>query len=416
MSLAGKHVLFISYNGMLDPLGQSQVIPYLKELSKRGARFTLLSYERDQAFADEGRQRCHVLRAELAQSGIEWHWLRYHKRPSIPATAFDVAAGVRFASRLIRERNIEMVHARSHIPALIALRLKQRLGVKMIFDVRGLMAEEYIDAGHWKSNGAAARLTKQMEARALKATDGVVTMTGALWSEMRAWPCLQSSEPAHETIPCCIDLEAFRFDPQIRASRRAELGIGDRFVLVYSGSIGGWYMTNEMAAFFATLKRQQPDTFFLWLTQGERSIVDEAMLAASVGPGDYAVRSIAPADVPSWLSAGDAGIAFYLPGTSRLGTSPVKVSEYLACGLPVVVNRGVGDSEEFIQREQIGAIVQGFNSAEYSTAAGTIAEMAAAPEEIRARARDVAERLFDVRSIGVERYARLYERVLGSSG
>src|SRR5205814_6316570 len=43
MALANRCVLYISYNGMLDPLGQSQVIPYLKELSKLGVRFTLLS-------------------------------------------------------------------------------------------------------------------------------------------------------------------------------------------------------------------------------------------------------------------------------------------------------------------------------------------------------------------------------------
>src|SRR5436190_4056808 len=167
MSIAGKKVLFISYNGMLDPLGQSQVIPYLKELSRLGAQFTLLSFEREHAFTAEGQKCCESLRAELARSEIEWHWLRYHKRPSIPATAFDVAAGVRLAGRLIRHNRIELVHARSHIPAMIALRLKQRLGVRMIFDFRGLMAEEYIDSGHWNANGAAARLTKNMEARAL---------------------------------------------------------------------------------------------------------------------------------------------------------------------------------------------------------------------------------------------------------
>jgi glycosyltransferase involved in cell wall biosynthesis len=415
MSIAGKQVLFISYNGMLDPLGQSQVIPYLKELSKLGAQFTLLSYERDHAFGSEGQQRCESLRTELAESGIEWHWLRYHKRPSIPATAFDVAAGVRFASRLIKQKKIEMVHARSHIPALIALRLKQRLGVRMIFDVRGLMAEEYIDAGHWSSNGAAARLTKNMEARALNATDGVVTLTDVLWSEMRAWPSLQSNHAAHETIPCCIDLEAFRFEEQARTVRRADIGIDDRFVLVYSGSIGGWYMTGEMADFFAALKQKRPNAFFLWLTQGDKSIVDQAMTPASLSPDDYAVRSVKPADVPSWLSASDAGIAFYRPGISRLGTSPVKVSEYLACGLPVVVNAGVGDSGALISREKIGTLVQDFTEAEYSLAAATIAEYTNTPAEIRRRTRAVAEKFFDVRQVGVERYARLYERVLNDN-
>jgi len=142
MALANRHVLYISYNGMLDPLGQSQVIPYLKELSKLGVRFTLLSYERAPAYSAEGTQRCRVLQEELSQFNIEWHHLRYHQRPSLPATAYDVAAGVHFTNGLLRRNKIELVHARAHIPAVIALALKRRFGIKMIFDVRGLIAEE----------------------------------------------------------------------------------------------------------------------------------------------------------------------------------------------------------------------------------------------------------------------------------
>ena len=51
--------------------------------------------------------------------------------------------------------------------------------------------------------------------------------------------------------------------------RRAELGLQDAFVLVYSGSIGGWYLTEEMADFFSTLLKVRPDAHFLWLTPGE---------------------------------------------------------------------------------------------------------------------------------------------------
>jgi glycosyltransferase involved in cell wall biosynthesis len=93
----------------------------------------------------------------------------------------------------------------------------------------------------------------------------------------------------------------------------------------------------------------------------------------------------------------------------------VKVSEYLACGLPVVVNAGVGDSGALISREKIGTLVQDFTAAEYSVAAATIAEYADTPAEIRRRTRAVAEKFFDVRQVGVERYARLYQRVLGDN-
>src|SRR5215212_4712367 len=71
--LEGRRVLFISYNGMLDPLGQTQVIPYLRELAKRGVRYTLLSFERDKAFTAEGARKCEVLRQELSAQAIEWH-------------------------------------------------------------------------------------------------------------------------------------------------------------------------------------------------------------------------------------------------------------------------------------------------------------------------------------------------------
>src|SRR5256885_5666772 len=117
MALCNRRVLYISYNGMLDPLGQSQVIPYLKELSRAGIQFTLLSFERSKAFSPAGVKQCTALQCELAASGIDWHWLRYHKTPSLPATCYDVWAGVRFASGLVRRKQIEMVHARSHVPA-----------------------------------------------------------------------------------------------------------------------------------------------------------------------------------------------------------------------------------------------------------------------------------------------------------
>jgi hypothetical protein len=96
MELQGepKRVLFISYNGMLDPLGQTQVIPYLRELAKHGVQFTLLSFERPAAFTGEGARRRDELREELSEQGIEWHWLRYHQHPSVPATIYDVIAGI----------------------------------------------------------------------------------------------------------------------------------------------------------------------------------------------------------------------------------------------------------------------------------------------------------------------------------
>src|SRR5688572_14338993 len=219
MGLEGRRVLFISYNGMLDPLGQSQVLPYLRELAKMGVRFALLSFERAQAFTANGIARWEELQRHLALENIDWHWLRYHQKPSLPATAFDVMAGIRYSRKLVERNGIEMVHARGHIPAAIGLALKKRFGLKLIFDVRGLMADEYVDAEHWSRGGMLYRLTKSVERRLFAASDGVVTLTERIWPLIRDWDGLEGREVVHEVIPCCVDLELFRFAPDDRQRR-----------------------------------------------------------------------------------------------------------------------------------------------------------------------------------------------------
>ena len=411
--LQGRRVMFISYNGMLDPLGQTQVLPYLRELAKKGVRFTLLSFERAVAFTPEGVSRCEELRRELETDGIEWHWLRYHQRPSVPATVFDVLAGIRKASVLVQRNKIEMVHARGHIPATIALALKRRFGVKMIFDLRGLMAEEYVDAEHWRQGSLPYRITKRAERQILAATDAIVTLTKKIWPIIREWEGLRGRAPHHEVIPCCVDLARFRFSDEDRARRRNELGLADQFTIVYSGSLDGWYLTEKMADFFASFVKRNPKAHLLWLTTGSHERVRELMNSRNVGTDHYSVRSVAAADVPSYLSAADAGLAFIKKCVSKMASSPTKNGEYLACGLPLIINAGIGDSDALVDEWQAGVLIEEFTEQEYALAGPHIEAMVAAPN-VRDQTRRVAEELFHLENVAGERYASLYQRVLNN--
>jgi glycosyltransferase involved in cell wall biosynthesis len=350
---------------MLDPLGQTQVIPYLRQLAKIGIRFTLLSFERDQAFAGDGPTKCEVLKQKLLAEGIEWHWLRYHQKPSLPATAYDVMTGVRYASKLVRRNRIELVHARSHIPATIGLALKRRFGLKLIFDVRGLMADEYVDANHWRKDSVPYRLTKRMEHEALHAAEGVMTLTEAIWPIMTSWLVLsERSHVAHVVVPCCADLELFQFREADRDQRRAELGLEDRFVVVYSGSIDGWYLTEQMADFFACLLSLRADAHALWLTPNKHERIRKLMAERRVSPDRYSVLAADPAAVPGYLSASDAGLAFIKPCFSKLASSPTKYAEYLGCGLPLIINRGIGDADKLVTEEGAGVLLNELNDDE----------------------------------------------------
>src|SRR5262249_36741383 len=157
--------------------------------------------------------------------------------------------------------------------------------------------DEYVDANHWRKDSVPYRLTKKAETQALKAADGVVTLTQKIWDVIKEWDSVRGRNVPHAVVPCCADLELFRFDANVRAERRQELGVADRFVVVYSGSIDGWYLTEEMCDFFVTLRSQKPDAFFLWLTGGNRERIKKLMTDQGVSQRDFEIVAAFPSDV-----------------------------------------------------------------------------------------------------------------------
>jgi glycosyltransferase involved in cell wall biosynthesis len=273
-----------------------------------------------------------------------------------------------------------------------------------------LMAEEYVDARHWPEGGLRYRVTKAAERRIFAATDGVVTLTERIWPILKEWDGLKGRAVHHEVIPCCVDLSLFRFDEEERARLRAELGLNDSFTFVYSGSLDGWYLTEEMADFFASVVRRQSRAHLLWLTTGSHERVRQLMSARGIAEDQFSVRAVTPKEIPSYLAAGDVGISFIKRCLSKLASSPTKNAEYLACGLPIVINSGIGDSDALAQGSQVAILISDFDEKDFEDAWNAISKAAVDPN-IKTKARALAEQVFDLEVVGGERYARLYESV-----
>jgi glycosyltransferase involved in cell wall biosynthesis len=298
------------------------------------------------------------------------------------------------------------------VPAAIAWGLKRWLGVPYLFDIRGLQAEEYVDAGHWKPLEVRFWLTKHVEQWFLHDADGLVTLTEAIRPILRDFPGLISRPalPPWEVIPCCVDLDHFRFQEEGRKRVRAELEVGNRPVLVYAGSIGTWYLLDEMLEFYVVARRMWPELFFLFLPNASHEVVRSALRRHGVFEGkDAAIRWARFEEMPDYLSAADAGVAFIRPCVSKRSSSPTKYAEYLACGLPLVVNSGIGDVDSLVKKERAGVVVQAFDRETYSCAA----------EELRGRLlrkrdafRDIAERHFSLSDRAYHAYRGLYEQIL----
>jgi glycosyltransferase involved in cell wall biosynthesis len=395
--------LFISYDGLTDPLGRSQVLPYLAGLARRGHRITILSAEKRDRLASDGARVGRICEA----AGLEWRPLRYHRRPPVLSGAWDLAAMQRAAAALHRERRFDLVHCRSYIPAIAGLALKRRFGMRLLFDMRGFWVEEKVEGGSWPLSNALFRAVyhyfKRRESDLLREADAIVSLTDSARAELERRPELAGREGRITVIPCCVDLGHFHRVDGDRALSRAALGLTPETpVLAYLGSLGGNYMLDEMLAFFRAFRERCPGAVFLFVSRDDPATIRAAASACGVAPEELIVRAAAREEVPALLAAADLGVAFKRASFSALACSPTKLGEMLAVGIPVVANARVGDVASVLSEGGAGALVERFDHD--SLLAAVDAALASSPP---AQIRAVSARHFDLEE-GIARYDALY--------
>jgi glycosyltransferase involved in cell wall biosynthesis len=409
--------LYLCYFGRREPLVHTQVLPYLRQLVQGGASVSLLTFE-PQFKEKWTRQDLESERARLAGEGIRWYQRPYHKSPSLPATLYDIVVGARLARRLIRQEGVNVLHARGHVPALMAALAKLvDKSVRMVFDIRGFMPEEYTDAGLWPAGGYLYRGVKRVERFLFASSDAFVVLTEKA-REILFPGCADTDKEGRpiEVIPCCVDFKRYdAADSTSRESLRRELKLTGRRVIVYLGSFGGWYLTDEMSRFLAVAHQEDPKTYSLILTQSEPAMVAARLRSLGMRDEDFFVGSVPPEEVPRHLRASDVAVSFIKACYSKLSSSPTKIAEYLAANLPVVTNAGVGDVDSVIEGDRVGVVLRDLNDESYREALRAVEAMRR-EGGLSERCRASAETRFDIERIGGARYRRLYQRLLQRNG
>src|SRR6266404_631077 len=279
-----RAALYLCYYNIMEPLVQTQVVTYLRALALSGFEIHLLTFEKERLDPSEASR----IREELRREGIEWYALRYHGWPSLPATLYDIVRGAAKVLAVSVRHQIPLLHGRSHVGAAMGLPAKWLRGAKLLFDVRGLLADEHADAGRWAKDGLKYRLTKLMERVLFREADMLVVLTKRIKADLvPREPHLRQRTDDIEIIPCCVDTRLFEPNAGRRLASRRALGWDGKRVLAYVGKLGTWYLAEEMARFFAVARLEDSTFFFQVLTQSDPSPMKRALEAAGVPPISY---------------------------------------------------------------------------------------------------------------------------------
>lgn len=393
--MSGGSVLYVTYDGLLEPLGSSQVVPVVEGLAAMGFDMEVLSFEKPEDLSSHAAVR--AMADRLSGSGVRWSRARYHARPSVPATALDIVTGIRRVRKAARKSDRLLVHARSYVPAIMAWRGISGTRARFLFDMRGFWVDERIEAGRWEAGSHLVKWARRAERRLLASADHLVHLTRA-GEENVSRLAPDVTLPESEVIPTCVDMGRFKPSSQ-REDLRSRLGVGPGPVIIHIGTLSGWYLGEQTFKVGKAFVRRTGGEFVVMTREVELA----QDLAGRVGVAPRILS--APYDeVPQWLAASDVGLSLVRPGFAKTASAPTKVGEYLACGLAVVSTRGVGDLDAHFEGSPVACTM---SPDEDPDRVVEWIERTLALADRAGSARALAKRYYDLEA-GIEAYARVY--------
>lgn len=398
--------LFVSYGGLTSLIGQSQSFPVMSGLAGRGHDVTVLSYEMDDraALRDPVAQLCE-------RRGIDWHPKRLRQRPHLLAKLIDMVEMQRTAYALATSKGADLIHCRAAVSGWAGLAVKRKTGLPLVFDMRGFWADERRAAGVWPDDSPLHHRLyldwKRREQTLAGEADRIVVLTEAARREVETWPTYRG-QPI-EVIPCSLDPVRFPLKTPVEtADARAMLGIAPQAVVVaYCGTIRADYAPEAMLAAFRSVAHARPGARLLMIGHHDPAAFAATAAAHGIDP-KHVVSVAAEYDQVGWLlGAADLALCFRLPGYSSIGVSPIKLGEYMAAGLPVVTNEGVGDVADIFAEDGLGLVLPDLGPRSTGWVAGALDRLLASdPRAIR----DAALRRFSLDD-ALDRYETVWQSI-----
>lgn len=392
---------------MTDPLGQSQVIPYMCGLSRLGYRITILSCEKRDRF----KKLYPIIKAQLDEAGIQWEYLYFSTRPPLLSKFWDIQRLKTKAVYLHQLRSFSIVHCRSYMASMIGLHLKTKFGVRFIFDMRGFWADERVDGGVWnKANPVYNRLYrffKKLEKECLLTADATICLTRKGIEEMRTWSYVNDAVAAkiHHITTCC-DIQSFATAFHSRSQRELN---GQNIRFVYIGSIGPWHSYDRLTAFIKTAYLHLPGSFFKLIVNTGQGAMEKFIKDNNFQRDRFEIKFVPHSQVPGELADTDIAFFFIPQQYSKIASSPTKMGEMLSAGLPVITGADIGDVDELVITNQIGSIINKFDEKGIADALEQVIALCRNDRlAVMERCLRTAESYFSLEK-GIDKYRMIYE-------
>ena len=364
---------YVTIDSLSEGVGSSQITPLISRLSKSGMKINLISYEKTNPTSEQ--------LAYFKSIGVEWNFRDFG--------ANGLMGGVgRFNSLRQEIPKTNLIHARSDIPAVSAIASRQ---APVLWDVRSLWADQKVMIQKSLVNKSLYGIYRGLESIAARKSMGMSTLTSAvvpiLEQRHKRLPQLRA------VVPTAVDLDYFRLSTIMPSKVQA----------LFSGTYNEYYDLNLSGLFMEEFRKHiEVDTHWARPAESYKS---------QIGVGESKVFPSSQTGMSKLIPHYSFGVSICKidAGPSLTAAMPTKIGEFLACGRPIVVNKGLGDMDRFLEEFNAGVILDGTisNLVESASKLASLLSDSETPHRCRA----LAEKYFSM-DIGASKYLNLYSQIL----
>lgn len=353
---------------LLETVKDSQVINWIQLLDEKNVHFDLIIPTTLYYLFFKNRLRKNKIkkaRKNIAGKIIQLPIIKRRDRTGISTMLLKSYLGIlvtfnhgRYEKIIIQTRNFTFVQVLKSIKG----RFKK---VRIIYDMRGAAAEEYINSNGYVDadtipdpailNRYKAILHKQKKMISL--SDRVLCVSDKLRHYAAG---LNTPKNLDEfiTIPGAADESVFFFNPELRHKVRARYHIENSLVLIYSGKLDRpWHKSDFVFSLVSSLLHINSRIFFFCFTPdiGRAEILIKKY---QINEDNFLLKYEENENLNSYYNGADLGLMIRDDIPTNNVASPTKLPEYLLSGLPVIISKNLGDYTEFVEKNELGFIVE----------------------------------------------------------
>ncbi|QED28703.1 glycosyltransferase family 4 protein [Microvenator marinus] len=388
------HVVYVTFDGIMEPLGESQVVRFVEGINAVcDVKFTIVSLEKGSDLRNLVRQN--EMRRRLLQQGIDWVFEQY--RAGAVGVCGNLALIARIVGQIADNQGIDLLHARSYLPALVCETMQVAHDIPVIFDFRGYWIDERIEEGRWFTNPLSIEVGRMIERHLFQNATAIVSLTHTAAKDIQEGRFGNVSAPI-VVIPTCVDTVRFNLSHRM-APRPAPLA--GKNVIGWVGSLNTSYLVDESLELTRWILDEDPNAFFFALTK-QVSDFRERALRRGVPQARMLIQSVEHSEVPRWMGCMDWGLLLLKENVAKRASMPTKLAEFLACGVRPIYHSCNEDMANVMMKSQSGIRV------DLGRALRDIAMEVTRSDKVSVdNGWDPVETHLGLRA-GVERYARLY--------